>query len=100
MLGYSGSLLHSDFCTGCGNIIVGGINWVQPDNRFMLSIARLKEDGTADANSVWHINQDDETANDRTPYIDHMKLDGDWLYGTSRSIKMSEAGNYVYFWKL
>lgn len=104
MLGYSAVLTYKNFCTGCGNIIVGGINYVQPDDLFMLSIARLKEDGTADTDAFWHINQDSENSDTDTPYIDHMHLDSstgeDWLFGTSRSRKQGNEASRIYFWKL
>ena len=32
LLGYSASLVYKNFCAGCGNIIVGGANFIQPNS--------------------------------------------------------------------
>ena len=101
-LGYSASLIHRNFCNGCGNLIVGAVSWIETLGTFELSIARLKEDGTA--HSFWSFKQESEESKDDAPYIDHMHLDSstgeDWLFGTTRSRNREWSGYWVYIWKV
>ena len=100
LLGYSGAMVYRNFCAGCGNIIVGGTNFLESAANFQLSLAFLNEDGTTDTDSTFLINQSsfigDHTDPTNAPYIDHMHLDSstgeDWLFGTTRSILRSSYG--------
>ena len=77
------ALVYKNYCTGCTNLFVGGVNdWSHVSvnsekKKWQLAILRLKEDGTSDGD-VFHINQafpgDHDTEAD-PPIIDHMYLD-------------------------
>ena len=114
--GYSYSLLYREYCPNCGSIYIGGSTdssrWSSSADpaRWVLSIVRINEDGTAPANQVYHIDtyksDGDWTDEPTAPLIDNMAIDDSsdpgrhWLFGTSRSLSLSAHGAHLNIWKV
>ena len=66
---------------------------------------RLKEDGTAAPNQVFHIETAGNVYDYNVPYIDHMYLDDttfpgeEWLFGSTRSTAVYRSAK-IYLWKV
>ena len=110
--GFSGALVYKNYCTDCSNLFVGGANdWSHVSSsteasKWEISIVRLKEDGTAATNQVFHIDKNAGTGYENALYIDHMYLDDttfpeeEWLFGSTRSTDLDFPGKKIYFWKV
>jgi hypothetical protein len=106
--GRSASLAYKDNGPDGSNLYVGGSNdhcYVTSTNDpkcWTMAIARLTKDGTNEKTvqinpagaSGYHDNEEN------APYIDHMHIDGSWMFGTTRSDDRTKTGDNIFVWKL
>lgn len=111
MFGFSASLVYKDFGDGTADLIVGGAldqygtKW---DKEWRLGIAFINDNGSLDGGKntfyIRHSTSDGDPSS--SPYIDHMHLEEvsvpgeDWLFGSTRSLDVTQSGDHVYFWKV